>query len=68
MRTKITGPHWIQHTHYMDPDEYECSSCGKRFRKITTVCPNCKTHLQGKSKTDEWFEEALDWDLILEDD
>ena len=65
---KMNGPHWIQHTHYMDPDEYECSSCGKRFRKITAVCPNCKTRLQGKSKTDEWFEEALDWDLILEDD
>ena len=68
MRKRITGPHWIQHTHYMDPDEYECSQCGKHFRKTSLSCPNCHTRLDRIVKTDEWFDEALDWDLILEDD
>lgn len=31
----------IDHTRCHEPDEYECSGCGTRFRKKNMVCPGC---------------------------
>ena len=30
---KMREAHWIKRTHVFDPDEYECSACGRRFRQ-----------------------------------
>ena len=39
-------PHLIRHSHFFDPDEYECSRCGAVFKDKLTKCPNCGANLQ----------------------
>ena len=33
--------YWIQKTHLFRADEYECSTCGRRFDKPYVQCPYC---------------------------
>ena len=56
----------IDHTHYYDSDEYECSGCGTRFRKKSMVCPGCGARFD-EIRTDnkEFYAEMMeeeDWD------
>lgn len=56
-------PTRIDHPHYIDVDDYECSVCGARFRKKGMVCPKCGTHFQGtKEDENEFIEEMVIWD------
>ena len=56
-------PTRIDHPHYIDVDDYECSVCGARFRKKGMVCPKCGTRFQGtKEDEDEFIEEMVVWD------
>ena len=67
---KSTGAHGkpvqIDHKHYIDDDDYECSACGARFRKGSTVCPSCGARFSGTKVDEEEFEEEMmeeeDWD------
>ena len=53
----------IDHPHYIDLDDCECSVCGARFRKKDMVCPNCGTRFQAtKEDDDEFIEEMVIWD------
>lgn len=53
----------IDHLHYIDVDEYECSVCGAKFRKDSMSCPKCGTRFQGtKEDDDEFIEEMVLWD------
>ena len=56
----------IDHLHYTDPDEYECTKCGARFRKDVMMCPKCGTRFSGTKKDmtdyDDELEEELDMD------
>ena len=56
----------IDHTHYIDADEYECSACGARFSKRSTVCPRCGAPFSGVREDDTAFEEEMleieDWE------
>ena len=56
----------IDHPHYYDVDEYECSICGARFRKQSMVCPHCGTRFTETKEDDTEFEEEMmeeeDWD------
>ena len=64
MRRRTSGPHWIEHPHFLDREEYECSQCGKRQKKMTPACLNCKAVMTGRKTTDtrEWEEEEeFDW-------
>ncbi len=61
-------PYWIKHTHLFDPDEYECSRCGKRFRRKTAACPNCGIFLRREKDDLGWIDEEEELDMILEDD
>lgn len=48
----------IDHPHLIDDDDYECSTCHKRFRKNTMVCPHCGTRFTEKIEdSEEWDEE-----------
>ena len=56
----------VDHTHYIDADEYECSACGARFSKKSAVCPRCSARFSGTREDNTAFEEELleieDWE------
>ena len=60
------GPHRIDHPHVVDPDDYECSVCHRRFRKEQMVCPYCGARFGGRVTDEEEFifeEDELEaWD------
>ena len=59
----------IDHPHVIDDDDYECSTCHKRFRKNTMVCPYCGTHFTGRiENTEEWDEEEDELEAWDEED
>ena len=55
-------PHLIRHSHFFDPDEYECSSCGTIFREKFNRCPNCGASFLGKKDDGGWVDEAEELD------
>ena len=61
-------PHWIRHSHFFDPDEYECSACGAVFRKETRRCPGCGAQMAYTHDRQDWIDELEELDMILEDD
>ena len=63
-RTGSRGkPTRIDHPHYIDADDYECSVCGTRFQKKDMVCPKCGACFTGtKEDDDEFIEEMVIWD------
>ena len=56
-------PFRIDHPHYMDPDDCECSRCGARFPEEQMECPVCGARF-GTATTDdgEFMEEMEIWD------
>lgn len=56
----------IDHPHYYDPEDYECSVCGARFRKHSMVCPECGAKFEGITEDEREFDEEMmeeeDWD------
>ena len=65
-KTVNRGPHRVDRPHVIDPDDYECSVCHRRFRKDQMVCPYCRTRFSGRVTDDEEFLEEEDeleaWD------
>ena len=64
---KITGPHWIKHSHLFGADEYECSQCGAVYRRKSSVCPKCGTPLHLVLDNQEWVDEAEEMHAMLDD-
>ena len=57
------GPVRIDHPHYYDEDDHECSVCGARFRGKGMVCPKCGARFSGTKEDDgEFIEEMVIWD------
>ena len=58
--------HRVDHLHYYDLDEYECSVCGARFQKNSMVCPKCGARFEGTKEVSTEFDEEMmeeeDWD------
>ena len=56
----------IDHPHIISDDESECSICGKRFRRKSSVCPACGARFAGSKEDYEGFDEEEDeleaWD------
>ncbi len=65
-KKKPAGPHRIDRPHVLDPDDYECSVCHRRFRKDQMVCPYCGTRFAERVTDEEEFideeEELEEWD------
>lgn len=60
---KKRAPVRIDHLHYIDTDEYECSACGARFRKPGMTCPGCGARFTGtRVEDEEMMEEMILWD------
>ena len=57
------NPIRIDHTHYCDDDDYECSACGTRFQKKSMVCPHCGAHFTDTQEDDTEYDEELDEEL-----
>ena len=59
-------PYRIDRLHVIDPDDYECSVCKRRFRKDQMVCPYCRVRFSVRVTDDEDFvyeEDELEaWD------
>ena len=63
------GPTRIDRPHVIDPDDYECSACHRRFRKNQMVCPHCGARFTGRVTDEEEFDEEEDeWEAWDEED
>ena len=58
-------PERIDHPHYFDVDECECSVCGARFRKRSAVCPKCGARFTWTREDDQEFIEEM---ILMDDD
>ena len=56
----------IRHPHYISADEYECGTCGRRFRNRLAQCPGCGVRFDSEktdqTEFDEEMDEAMDMD------
>ena len=64
----MSRPHLIKHSHFFDPDEYECSCCGAVFKKKLNSCLNCGISFLGEKDDGGWVDEAEELDWLLGDD
>ena len=56
-------PTRIDHPHYFEEDDHECSVCGTRFRGKSMICPKCGAKFSGTREDDgEFIEEMELWD------
>ena len=59
-------PYRIDRPHVIDPDDYECSVCHRRFRKNRMSCPYCGAGFAGRVTDEDEFifeEDELEaWD------
>ena len=61
---KKDSAYWIQKTHLLRADEYECSACGRRSAKPYVQCLYCGRNMT-KSKYDPtWVDEAEILDIL----
>ncbi|MBQ6222706.1 MAG: hypothetical protein IJJ44_08855 [Solobacterium sp.] len=58
---------WIQHTHILRKDEYECSACGYRTDKPSVKCPNCGSKTKAAKGDLSWIDEMEAADAIFND-
>ena len=65
-KTVGRGPYRVDRPHVIDPDDYECSACHRRFRKNQMACPYCGARFTGRVTDDMEFLEEEDelesWD------
>ena len=53
----------IDHPHYFEEDDHECSVCSTRFRGKGMTCPKCGAKFTGIREDDgEFIEEMELWD------
>ena len=59
--------YWTQKAHISGADEYECSSCGKRFGKAHSRCPNCHLKMTKIEYDPSWVDEIEPMDALFRD-
>ena len=56
----------IDHPHFAEADDYECTACGRRFAGNRMSCPYCGVRFTGTKENYEEFDEEEDewnaWD------
>ena len=58
----------IEHPHYTDSTDYECSVCGKRFDDDSKSCPYCGTVFTD-TETDTWeYDEEEDEEMDMDEE
>ncbi len=66
--TRVTGTR-IEHPHYSDDTDYECSVCGSRFDRESGTCPHCGAVFNSMEvDTEEYDEEEDEEDAWDEED
>ena len=56
-------PTRIDHPHYFEEDDHECSICGTRFRGKGMTCPKCGAKFTGtREDNGEFIEEMEIWE------
>ena len=50
--------HWIRNTHLFEPDDYECSACGRKADRPYGRCPACGEEMCGEKDGSSWVDEA----------
>lgn len=58
---------WIQHTHFLKNDEYECTNCGYIADRPYATCPSCGNDMNGSDYDPEWVDEMEIIDMIFDD-
>ena len=53
-------PTRIDHPHYFEEDDHECSVCGTRFRGKGMTCPKCGAEFTGTREDDGEFIEEME--------
>ena len=66
--TLVTGTR-IEHPHYIDDTDYECSVCGSRFDRASDTCPHCgAVFVHTEVDNEEYYEEEDEEDAWDEED
>lgn len=50
--------YWIKNTHLFEPDDYECSACGRKVDRPYDRCPTCGKDMHGEKDSSSWVDEA----------
>ena len=59
----------VYHPHLMTLDDYECTICGRRFRRDQMTCPHCGARFSAAETDEEEFDEEEDeWEAWDEED
>ena len=53
-------PTRIDHPHYCEEDDHECSVCGTRFRGKGMTCPKCGAKFSGTREDEGEFVEEME--------
>ena len=64
---KKKSAYWIQRTHLIRKDEYECSACGFCADKPYKTCPKCAMTMKNSKYDPSWVDEMEILDTILDE-
>lgn len=65
---KEARAYWIQHTHLLRRDEYECSNCRRIQGRAFGRCPSCGAKMRASKYDPSWVDEAAMIEIIIDDD
>ena len=59
--------YWTGGAKLFAADEYVCSSCGYKGKKMLPVCPRCNARMKGSKYDPKWIDELEILDAIFDD-
>lgn len=58
---------WTREAKLFAADEYVCSSCGYKGKKMLAACPECNARMKGSKYDPKWIDELEMPDAIFDD-